>query len=116
MESLELFLEQQGSIVPKEPMWRGKRISLFKFYNLVVQNGGFENVSRGPCYHYRNTQRDTTSVENTVTRMGESRAFVGIAANLPIMHWAYVALILCGPGYFPWHAINWLCRAFSLYT
>lgn len=44
MESLELFLEQQGSTVPKEPMWRGKRISLFKFYNLVIQNGGFENV------------------------------------------------------------------------
>jgi len=44
LESLESFSVERDQAVPKEPMWRGKRISLFKFYNLVVQHGGFENV------------------------------------------------------------------------
>lgn len=45
LERLESFSVDRGVTVPKQPMWRGKRISLFKFYNLVLKHGGFEKVS-----------------------------------------------------------------------
>lgn len=44
LESLQSFSLERGVTVPKEPVWRGKRISIFRFYNLVQQHGGFENV------------------------------------------------------------------------
>ena len=45
LERLESFSVDRGVTVPKQPIWRGKRISLFKFYNLVLKHGGFEKVS-----------------------------------------------------------------------
>lgn len=49
LESLQSFSLERGVTVPKEPVWRGKRISIFRFYNLVQQHGGFENVSKMYC-------------------------------------------------------------------
>ena len=46
LESLQSFSLERGVSVPKEPVWRGKRINIFRFYNLVQQHGGFENVSK----------------------------------------------------------------------
>lgn len=44
LEYLQSFSLERGVTVPKEPVWRGKRINIFRFYNLVQQHGGFENV------------------------------------------------------------------------
>ena len=46
LESLQSFSLERGVSAPKEPVWRGKRINIFRFYNLVEQHGGFENVSK----------------------------------------------------------------------
>lgn len=51
LESLESFSRERGLTVPKEPIWRGKRISLCKFYNLVVQHGGFENICQNRLWN-----------------------------------------------------------------
>ena len=45
LERLESFSLERGVTLPKQPIWRGKRISFFRFYNLVLKHGGFENVS-----------------------------------------------------------------------
>ncbi|CAH3175007.1 unnamed protein product [Porites evermanni] len=47
LERLESFSVDRGVTVPKQPIWRGKRISLFKFYNLVLKHGGFEKIYCG---------------------------------------------------------------------
>ncbi|KAL9966285.1 hypothetical protein ACROYT_G024338 [Oculina patagonica] len=44
LEYLQSFSLEKGVTVPKEPVWRGKQVNLFRFYNLVQQHGGFENV------------------------------------------------------------------------
>lgn len=44
LERLQSFSIERGVTLPKQPVWRGKRISFFRFYNLVLKHGGFENV------------------------------------------------------------------------
>ncbi|CAH3186282.1 unnamed protein product [Porites lobata] len=50
LERLESFSVDRGVTVPKQPIWRGKRISLFKFYNLVLKHGGFEKVCQSKLW------------------------------------------------------------------
>lgn len=51
LERLEAFSLERGLTVPKEPVWRGKRICFRRFYNLVVQHGGFENVCQNKLWN-----------------------------------------------------------------
>lgn len=44
LERLQAFSSERGVTLPRAPVWRGKSINLFRFYNLVQQRGGFEKV------------------------------------------------------------------------